>query len=555
MRAKIFSPQVIFTICLMLLFLLCVYPFGVLGQKILFINNKLSFEYFSKLFESQTSIVALKNTLLVSLLTGFFSTFLALPLSWLLMRTNLPFSKNLKTFFCLPYAIPPYIGAMAWIYLANPTTGILNQLVGQSFFNIYSLSGLIWVMSSFFFTLVLLNLVMALENMDPSLEEAARVSGASGLRVFFQITFPLIFPSLLSGILLVVMATAASFGVPAMIGSPAGIYLLTTRIYMLQKMGSISGIYQAGALSMVLLALAFLSLIINHYLLKKNSHQIIAGKSPRPSLVDLGRWKWPLFVSLVFVLVVIFILPLGAIAITAFSKVQGKLAWDNLGFQNILRVFLEMEETPRAFFNSFKWAILGASIATMLGLLLSYIIQKTKAKGTIWIGIFASLPYATPGTVLALAFILAFSGNIFGLPFSLYNTFWPILMVYIAKYLNFSIRTTSDGLGQIHDSLAEASKISGASWIQTMRYIWFPLMRPALVASWFLVFMPAFSELTMTILLTGPGLESLGTLIFQLQEYADASGGGAAVLALVTVILVIMINSVVKTLSKGRYGL
>jgi iron(III) transport system permease protein len=103
--------------------------------------------------------------------------------------------------------------------------------------------------------------------------------------------------------------------------------------------------------------------------------------------------------------------------------------------------------------------------------------------------------------------------------------------------------------------LEEAARVSGASWWKTMQSIWLPLMKPVLVSSWFLVFMPCFSELTMTILLSGPGLETLGTLIFQLQEYADASGGGAAVLALCTITTVAGINYFVKFISKGKYGL
>ena len=156
---------------------------------------------------------------------------------------------------------------------------------------------------------------------------------------------------------------------------------------------------------------------------------------------------------------------------------------------------------------------------------------------------------------MALAFILAFSADIFGTGISLYNTLFLIGLAYMAKYLNFALRTTGDGFSQIDDCLAEAARISGASWFTTLRTIWFPLMKPALVASFFLVFMPAFSELTMTILLTGPGLETLGTFIFQLQEYGDTSGGGAAVLALLTIMIVFILNMLVRILSKGKYGL
>ncbi|MBT3584867.1 MAG: iron ABC transporter permease, partial [Halobacteriovoraceae bacterium] len=383
----------------------------------------------------------------------------------------------------------------------------------------------------------------------------ARLSGAGPIRVFFQITVPIIFPSLLSGILLVVLAAAASFGVPAMIGNPARIYLITTKIYTFQKMGSMNGLYMAGSLSVILLALAIAVLWLNQKLLKKGHFKTVGGKSSRPSLIALNSMQKPLLVILFLLFIVLFVLPFLGILITALSKVQGRFSFSNLGFQNFHRVFYEVDETPRALWNSTKLAFWAATIAVFFGMVLSYIVQKTKIKGRSLVEIMASLPYATPGTVLALAFILTFSSGVLGFKIPLYNTLGLIVLAYTAKYLNFALRTTGDGFGQIDDCLAEAARVSGASWFTTMRTIWFPLMKPALVASWFLVFMPCFSELTMTILLTGPGLETLGTLIFQLQEYADASGGGSAVLALLTVIIVALINTTVKILSKGKYGL
>lgn len=555
LKKILFSKKTILGAGILLLFVFCVYPFVTLLWKILFPQGNFSTTFFVKILSSKSTLVALKNTLWVSVGTCIMSTFIALPMSWLLTRTNIPAMARWRSWFCLPYAIPPYIGAIAWIYLSNPSNGILNSIFGQGFFNIYTNVGLIWVMGSFFYTFILLSLLAALDRMDPSLEEAARLSGAGPFRVFFQITVPIIFPSLMSGILLVLLASAASFGVPAMIGNPAGIYLVTTKIYTLQKMGSMNGIFMAGALSILLLVIATAVLVFNQRILSKESYKTVSGKTARPSLIDLGAARIPLTIGLGVLFFILFIMPLFGITVTALSKVQGKFELANFGLQNFSRVFFETDETPRALMNSFKLGVLAATATTLMGLLLGYINKKTKLKGRSFIEIMASLPYSTPGTVLALAFILTFSSNFLGFPISMYNTLGMIVIAYFSKYLNFSLRTTSDGFGQIDDCLAEAARVSGATWWVTMKTIWFPLMKPALIASWFLVFMPAFSELTMTILLTGPGLETLGTLIFQLQEYGDASGGAAAVLALLTVVAVGLINYLVKFFSKGKYGL
>ncbi|MCP4912901.1 MAG: iron ABC transporter permease [Oligoflexia bacterium] len=550
------GPKFSLGLSLFLLFGLCLYPFLVLISKVIFPNDTLDFLYFSKAFGSKSTMLAIKNTVIVSFLTSLLSLILALPLAFILSRTDLRNKKRWRTLFCLPYAIPPYIGAIAWIILGNPKMGLLNIVTGTSWLNIYSLGGLVWVMSSFFYTYILLSLLAAFDRMDPSLEEAARLSGAGPIKVFYDITLPLALPSLFSGLLLVFLASAASFGVPAMIGNPARIYLMTTKIYTFQKMGSMSGIFQAGALSIILLILSLIVLFSNQRLLKNKKFQVVGGKTARPSYLVLGSYSWLVKLFLYGLFSLVFVIPIFGIAFSAFSKVQGVLSFDNFGLQNFSKIFFETDETPRALWNSLSLGFWAATIATTLGLFLSYINVKTKLKGRGMVEVFASLPYASPGTVVALAFILAFSSfSIFGFRIGLYNTLTFIVLAYIAKYLNFGVRTTGDGLAQIDDVLAEAARVSGADWLTTLKTIWFPLMKPALVASWFLIFMPAFSELTMTILLSGPGTETLGTLIFQLQEYADASGGGSAVLALMTILFVAAINFFVKFISKGKYGL
>ena len=538
-------------IALVFLFIICVYPFGVLVGKTFF-----NFENVSMidLFTNSSTLTAVANTLIISLGTVLLSTLIALILSWPLTRTDLPGKKTLRSLFCLPYAIPPFISAIAWIYLANPQTGIINKLLGFSLLNIYSYAGLIWAMSSFFYTYILLSMLSALDCMDSSLEEAARLSGASPLKVFFHISLPLVFPSFLSGILLVILASAASFGIPALIGNPARIYMITTKIFTLQKMGTINGIYSGATLSLLLLGMAIIVLGLNALMLR-NKFQVVSGKTARPSLIALGIYKWPLFTIICLILFLLLFLPLTAIAISAFSKLQGEISLNNFTIDNFIRIFSEVEETPRALMNSLKLGLVSASIATILGLFLSYLEQKTKIKGRSLISVIVAFPYATPGTVIALALIITFSGNFLGIPISLYNTLTLIALAYVAKYLNFAVRTTGDGLKQIHDCLHEAARISGANWWTTIKTIWIPMLTPSLVASFFLVFMPTFSELTMTILLTGPGLETLGTLLFQLQEYSDISGGGAAVLALFIVLVIAIINYTVKLISKGKYGL
>lgn len=554
-KSALSSSRFILGIATLVLFFACLYPFLILLYTCFFSDSGFTWQHFQKLLESASTIKAIQNTVIVSFTTALFSAFLAIPLAWLLTRTNLPHASKLRSYFCLPYAIPPYIGAIAWIHLANPSNGILNVLFGFSFFNIYNLGGLVWVMGSFFYTLVLLLALTSLDRMDSSFEEAARISGASPLRVFFQVTFPLISPAILSGMLLVVLASAASFGVPAMIGNPASIFLLTTKIYTFQRMGSETAMFSAAALSVILFVFAILILVVNYWIQRSKNYSLVSGKTSYPSKVELGKWRYPCFYFCLAFLFLVLILPLLAILQSALSTVQGKFAWDNIGLGNFYRVFFEMEETPRALGNSFYIAFVAASFATILGSIVAYIQYKTKIWGRDTLAILASLPYATPGTVLAFALILTFSSSVFSFSIPLYNTLGILVLAYMAKFLSFSVRTTGDAFVQIDDSLGEASRVAGASWFTSIHSIWLPLMKSSLVASWFLIFMPSFSDLTITILLSGPGMETVGTLLFQLQEYADVSGGGAAVLSLLIVFAVMLTNYLVKLFSQGKYGL
>jgi iron(III) transport system permease protein len=549
--------KIVLSFSLAILFVLCVYPFVGLIRTILFSgeNGQFDLQPFYDLARSRSLGVALKNTLLVSSAVTILCVLFGVPFAWLLSRTEFPYARRFRSLLCLPYAIPPYIGAIAWIFLANPTTGLINTLVGFELFNIYSFWGLVWVETSFMYTFILLTALASLDRMDSSFEEAARLSGASPLKVFFEITLPLIRPALVSGGVLVFLATAASFGVPTLIGSPGRLYMVTTQIYTYQKMGSLSGMYRSGALAILLLGFAFLLLLLNQWFLRKSQFQTVSGKTSRPSLIDLGKWRTPFFLLTCTFVFLVFVLPFSGVLVSALSHVQGEWGLSNFTIDNFVRVFTKVNETPRAFTNSLILGLGTATVASILGLVLSYLQNKTKLPGRNWVEILASLPYSAPGSVVAFALILTFSQGFFGVLPSLYNTMWLLGIAYLVKYLSFSIKTMGDGYQQIDDVLAEAARVSGASWIKTMTSIWLPLMKPSLVAAWFLIFMPVLSELTMTIFLTGPGLETIGTLIFQMQEYSDASGGGASVLAVSVVVMVIGINHLVKRLSKGQYGL
>jgi iron(III) transport system permease protein len=534
---------------LIFLFALCVYPFLFMGYSFSFENGSFDWGIYKRAFTSQMAIRSFWNTLFICGTTVIISTLISIPLAWLFTRTNLKFRGFWRTVFCLPYAIPPFIGAIAWIYLANPSNGLLKPVL--PWINIYSKTGLIFVMSAFFYTFILINLLSAFEKIDPSLEEAARISGANSWQVFLRITMPLVVPSLISGMLLAFLSAIANFGIAALIGNAAGISMMTTQIFIFQKMASYTGLKLSGILSLGLLLIAGTVFYLDHIISKRFRFSLVTGKVARPSLMNLGSSNLIIQIILIVLGGLLFVAPIGAILIAALSKLQGNRSWSNFGFQNFSMIFFKTDETYRALWNSIILATGSAVMCSLLGYFLS---QSGKKIGPVLNKIkesFVAIPYAVPGTVIALSLVL----TTLSLKLPLYNTLGIILLAYIAKFLNFSYRIINDGVSQVDQTLIDAAHVAGANSWQVFSRIWMPILRPFLMASFFLVFMPAFSELTMSVLLTGPGNETIGTLIFQMQEYGDASGGGAAVLAFCVLVLIIVLNASLKISTKGKYGL
>jgi iron(III) transport system permease protein len=489
---------------------------------------------------SRPALDALVATLRLSLGTTILAVLLGAPFAWLTTRTDLPWRPFLRSVLAIPYIIPPYVAAVAWINLANPEVGFLNTLLGRGTLDIYSMGGLTWVMALSFYPFVFLTVRAALVNADPALEDAARMSGASTWRVLKDVSLPLMRPAILSSAGLVFMATASAFGAPALIGGPARIDVLSTQIFE-SVTGGLGGMAQASSLSCLLFAFALIPV-----LLRSTRHAVLGGKASRPTLIRLGRARRPLHVLLLGFVLFAILLPALAVALTAFMRVAGDLSADNFTLDN-LRTLLR-PDSARAITTSLGLAVGAATAAVVLGGLVAFLQVKSGHPGRGFLSGLLQAPLATPGTVLALGLILVWTQ-----PISLTNTVWILLIAYVAKYAALASRAVGEGLGTVDDALAEAARMSGAKGLFRLRTVWIPLILPSLVAGWFLVFMPSFSELTMSVLLVGPGLETVGTRMFEMQEYEAPTA--ASVLATVVLALVVGSNVLLRLLSKGRYGI
>lgn len=554
--SRINSKLLVILISVLLLLYFVLFPMGVLVFDSIYQNGHFNFNNYKVVYSTSVNWKALTNTVQLSLMVMVASVIITFPLAWLVGRTDLPGKKTYRTLLVASYMIPPYVGAIAWVQLLNPSVGYLNQILKWMFqlqnapFDIYTFGGLAWVLTLFYSPFAFITISRAMEKMDPTLEEAARVSGASPLRTLVDVTLPLMAPSILAGGLLVFIAAGSCFGIPAIVGMPANIEVMTTRIVTYVYMGDDKGIRDATALAASLMILANSLLFLMTWMLGRKDYTTISGKSTRPNMVELGKWKWPAFCGVGLYATIAVIIPLFSILVTSLLKSMSKpVSLDNLSFESWLPV-LTSAQYMESIWNSVMYAVIAATVGTILSVFIAYLSVKTKVKGRSLPDLLTIIGGSTPSIVIALALVITFSGN-YGL--NLYSTMWILIVSYLVKYMTMSVRTIAASLSQVHVSLEEAALNSGASWLRTCKDIILPLIAPSVIAGWFLIFMPSFYELTMSLLLYSGDTKTIGVLLYELQTYADTQN--ASVLSVIILGIVLTGNIILNKVSKGNVGI
>ena len=535
-----------------------VLPMVYLIIKAFFPEGSFTFEVFQRLYTYQMNLGALKNTLIAATVTMVLGTLIAFPLAWLVGRTNLFGKKFFRSLFVLTYMVPPYVGAMAWLRLLNPNVGTMNQFFRMIFglgdtpgpLNIYTLGGLIWVLTTFYYPYAFITISRAMEKMDPSLEEASRISGASPLLTVFRITLPMMTPSLIAGALLVFVAAMSCYGIPSIIGAPGKVHTVTTRIIEYNGLGA-QGISDATGLAVFLMALAILILYLSDFVVARKQYITVSGKSTRPNIVDLGKWRVPLTVLVSLFATIVVLIPFATILTTSFKIDVGKSLFDPENFTlTQWQTIFSRSETMSCLKNSLIFGVVTATVGIVVACTMSYLLQRTKIRGRKLPDFLITLGSGTPSVVIALGLIMTMKGD-FGV--NIYNTAYIMIVAYLIKYLMMGMRTVVSAMSQIHVSLEECSQISGASWTRTMLKITGPLIFPSIAAGWFLIFIPSFYELSMTTLLYSNSTKTIG---FQLYEYwTFTSQPQSCAMAFGILMIVVVLNFLLNKLTKGEFSI
>jgi len=509
---KLLAPLLFKGVVILILSVLILYPLSKLVISSFTWDKHFSLQNFILVVTEPSNYQALYHSLFVAAFATFFSIVLGSFLAWIVVRTDIPYKNQFKILLLVPYLIPPFMSAFAWMQLVGPV-GYLNQLLmlifnrSEPLFDIYGKYGIIMVSTIYTYPLVYLMCLGSFERMNPDLEEVAQISGAGKFRVMLDITFPIMKPVLGGAMVIVFITVISMFGIPALLGIPASYFVLTTRIYQLiVSYGIPNNFAQAAALSMILVVIGMAGLLLQRYSLRKKSYAVITGKSMQPTLVRLGYWRNPLLTFCIVIVFVTSVAPVTAVTITAITKALGlPPTWNNFTLKNFYYVLFQLPLAQRGIRNSIFLAIAGASITLLLGSVIAYINVRTRIRWRAAIDLVASAPYAIPGIVIGLAMILAWIKPIPLLDVSIYNTMWIILIAYIVRFLIFPVRSITASLYQVDSSLEDAARISGADIGRTFRNIVIPLIKPGILSGWFLVFMPALTELTLSILLYSAG--------------------------------------------------
>ena len=534
-----------------------VFPLLYLVYRAFFPEGSFSLEAFARVYTYKLNWTALSNTIITASASMILGVIIAFPLAWLIGRTNLYFKKFFRTLFVMTYMVPPYVGAMAWLRLLNPTVGILNQWLAKIFnlsempFNIYSVGGLIWVLTTFYYPYAFITISRAMEKMDPSLEEASKISGASPLKTVATITMPMMMPSIVAAALLVFVSAASCYGIPSIIGAPGNVDTVTTRIIDFVYLGSSEGLSDATTLAVFLMLVANIILYLSTFVVGRKQYITVSGKSTRPNIVDLGKWRIPVTALVIIFAIIVVGIPFATVFATSFTTNMGKSLFEA---GNFTTKYWQVVFTRQQILNSAKNSIISASVAATAGIVIScvmaYLLTRTRAKGRHIPDFLITLGSGTPSIVIALGLIMTMNGKFI---INIYNTLFIMIVAYMIKYLMMGMRTIVSAMSQIHESLEEAAQISGAGWIKRFKDITIPLIAPSVVAGWFLIFMPCFYELTMSTLLYSTDTKTIGFELYQYQTYHSQQTASAMASAIL--IFLVLVNWLLNKVTKGKFSI
>ena len=451
-----------------------------------FALRDLSLDTYANFFTSSRYVNSLANSLIVGLLATIIAIAIGVPLAWLVARTNVLFKELIKYTIVIPYIVPPYIYAMAWILVASPYIGILNNItysmIGVRPFNIYSFEGMSLVLGLYTMPFVFMNVYTYIRMIDYSLEEQSIVCGANIIRTFASITFRLLTPAIAVSFILIYILSIELFTIPLLLGYPSKLYTLPAVIFI-DLYATTPPKYALGAISSVILLIlmAMLMYIYIKVIGYERKYVTISGKGFRTGEgIDLGRYRYLIgSLILIFIIVTIYV-PISILIIHSFSKYWG----GNIDPRLFTLENYSFVLSDNYFINSLRNTIILGMVSVpsiaLMGLIIAYLVSRVNYVERKALDLISTIPYTIPGYIFSLALLISWAAYI---PLSITGTLLILWLALLIRYLPFAVRINSAGILAISPDLDEASIASGASRIATLKRIILPLLKGPLAVS------------------------------------------------------------------------
>jgi iron(III) transport system permease protein len=507
---------------------------------------------FHRLVSDAAYLDPLLTTFALATLSAIICCVVAAPMGWMVSRTDMPLRRTVRLLVTASFVTPPFLGAIAWELLAAPNSGLLNQLyreltgAGQDvhLLNIYSFSGLVFVISCYTFPYVFVLVANSLDRTPGDLEDASAVLGGKAWDTARRITIPLALPSLLAGALVAFLQAMTLFGSPAILAMPAGFHTITTKIWSLFQFPPQPEL--AAAASLPLLLLTVILLRAEHVVLGRRGYSVVGAKNSEPRIVRLGHWRWVMLAAAMLVLMCPVFLPYFALLNASFSKVASHLVWfNNFTFHNLHFVFYELSATKLALRNTFILGVLAATGGTVLALVIAYVYVRQAVSGYRVLGFLATAPVAIPGIVLGVGLFFTYTRP----PFVLYGTLWILLIAFVTLNMPAAYQQLQSAFKAVHPELEDASRILGATRLRALWQITAPLLRTSVIATWCFIFVGVIRELSAAVLLFTSETKVLSVLIYDLNESGDLAA--IAVLGLLMLVITFAIVALANSLNLG----
>lgn len=528
-------------------------PVGYLIVKSVTHQGTISFSGFSKhLLQDKLVLRSVANSLILCIGVAVVSVVIGVPLAFGVSRTGMAFKGLVRSTIIMAIITPPFLRTMAYIVLMGPNAGYINVWLRSWFFplltrgplDIFGPVGLIFLCSPGGIAYVFISTSTALSQMDPSLEEVARICGAGRWKTVFRVTFQVTRNAILAGAILAFTSSLALYGTPHLLGMDVITTLIREALLMPMNLS------RAAVLSTFVVIIALLVLALYRLNIRQFSRfQTVTGKGFRPGLMEIGRFRHFFTALGIAYSVLTFILPYSTLVVVSLTPSIGNaVSLSSFTLRYYRSVFTD-SFCLGAIKNSLVLSVATATICLCLALLTSYVIVRTRIRGRVFLDYVSILPLGIAGIALAVGVVFVYTTPPLG-RLGIYGTLWILLVAYIARFIPLANRNVQTSLMQISGELEEASRVGGANWSQTMSRITVPLIKAGMAYTWVLVFLGALPELSTSVILRHIGTNTVATAILD----AWAGSGGfqkACALGSVTFLMVTLVFYLVQRLT-GR---